>query len=129
MSSSGGPDTYDRSIRAVARGGRIAQIGVLSGFNARPDIQPLQFKNARIDGICVGSVAQLQRPNQFMAQHAIHPVNDRGFDFEDGPAAYVDTSEAYASSSLRAIELMSNSSNHLVGTPLDAAFQAEAIEA
>ncbi|MGM9513463.1 zinc-dependent alcohol dehydrogenase family protein [Roseateles sp. DB2] len=84
----GGPDTYDRSIRAVAPGGRIAQIGVLSGFNARPDIQPLQFKNARIDGICVGSVAQLRRLNQFMAQHAIHPVIDRVFDFEDSPAAY-----------------------------------------
>lgn len=84
----GGPDTYDRSIRAVASGGRIAQIGVLSGFNARPDIQSLQFKNARIDGICVGSVAQLRRLNQFMAQHRIRPVIDRVFDFEDSPAAY-----------------------------------------
>ncbi|MBB2487520.1 NAD(P)-dependent alcohol dehydrogenase [Mitsuaria sp. WAJ17] len=84
----GGPDTYDRSIRAVAAGGRIAQIGVLSGFNARPDIQPLQFKNARIDGICVGSVAQFQRLNQFMAEHRIRPVIDRVFDFDASPAAY-----------------------------------------
>ncbi len=84
----GGPDTFDRSIRAVAPGGRIAQIGVLSGFNARPDIQPLQFKNASINGICVGSAAQLQRLNHFMAQHTIHPVIDRVFDFEASPSAY-----------------------------------------
>ncbi|MBT9458517.1 MAG: NAD(P)-dependent alcohol dehydrogenase [Burkholderiaceae bacterium] len=84
----GGPQTYDRSIRAVAPGGRIAQIGVLSGFNARPDIQPLQFKNARIDGICVGSAAQLRRLNHFLAEHQIHPVIDRVFDFDASPAAY-----------------------------------------
>lgn len=84
----GGPDTYDRSIRAVAPGGRIAQIGVLTGFNARPDIQSLQFKNATIDGVCVGSAAQLARLNAFLAKHAIRPVIDRVFEFEQAEQAY-----------------------------------------
>ena len=84
----GGPDTYDRSIAAIAAGGRIAQIGVLSGFAARPDIRSLQFKNASIHGICVGSVAQFERFNRFLAAHRIKPVIDQRIGFDDAPAAY-----------------------------------------
>ncbi len=84
----GGPDTYNRSIAAIATGGRIAQIGVLSGFNSRPDIVPLQFKNASINGICVGSVAHFERLNRFLARHQIHPIIDQHFSFENTPAAY-----------------------------------------
>nr|WP_315488630.1 NAD(P)-dependent alcohol dehydrogenase [uncultured Rhodoferax sp.] len=84
----GGPDTYDRSIAAIAPGGKIAQIGVLTGFASQPNILPLQFKNASINGICVGSAAQLRRLTQFMAHHQIHPVIDALFPFDDAPNAY-----------------------------------------
>lgn len=84
----GGPDTYERSIAAIAPGGRIAQIGVLSGFVSRPNLVPLQFKNASIHGICVGSVAMYERLNAFVARHGIHPVIDQSFAFDDVPAAY-----------------------------------------
>ena len=84
----GGPDTYEQSIAAVAAGGRIAQIGVLTGFASRPDITPLQFKNASINGICVGSIEHFARLNQFMARHLIRPVVDRQFGFDDATAAY-----------------------------------------
>jgi NADPH:quinone reductase-like Zn-dependent oxidoreductase len=84
----GGPDTYDRSIAAIAPGGRIAQIGVLSGFGAQPNLTPLQFKNASINGICVGSVAHFERLNAFMAEHAIHPIVDEVFAFDEAPLAY-----------------------------------------
>ena len=84
----GGPDTYNRSIAAIAAGGRIAQIGVLSGFNSQPNIVPLQFKNASINGICVGSVAHFERLNRFLAQHQIHPTIDQQFSFENAPSAY-----------------------------------------
>ena len=84
----GGPDTYNRSIAAIAPGGRIAQIGVLTGFASQPNILPLQFKNASIDGICVGSVEHFERLNQFLAKHRITPVIDKTFAFDDAPAAY-----------------------------------------
>jgi len=84
----GGPDTYDRSIAAIAPGGRIAQIGVLSGFGAQPNLTPLQFKNASINGICVGSVEHYERLNAFVAEHAIHPIVDEVFAFDDAPLAY-----------------------------------------
>jgi len=84
----GGPDTYDRSIAAVAPGGKIAQIGVLSGFGAQPNLTPLQFKNASINGICVGSVKHFERLNAFVAEHAIHPIIDEVFAFDEAPLAY-----------------------------------------
>ncbi len=84
----GGPETYDRSIAAVAAGGSIAQIGVLTGFALRPDIRPLQFRNASIHGICVGSVEHFERLNRFVATHRIRPVIDEHFAFDEAPAAY-----------------------------------------
>ena len=84
----GGPDTYDRSIAAVAAGGHIAQIGVLTGFNSQPNIVPLQFKNASVDGICVGSVAHFERLNQFTQQHQLRPVVDQVFAFDEAEQAY-----------------------------------------
>lgn len=84
----GGPDTYDRSIAAIASGGQIAQIGVLSGFGAQPNLTPLQFKNASINGICVGSVEHYKRLNAFVAEHKIHPIVDEVFAFDDAPLAY-----------------------------------------
>jgi len=84
----GGPDTYQRSVNAVAAGGQIAQIGVLTGFAAQADIRPLQFKNASIHGICVGSVQQYSRLNQFLTDKQLHPVIDQRFRFDQAADAY-----------------------------------------
>lgn len=84
----GGPDTYDRSIAAIATGGRISQSGVLSGFGPQPNLTPLQFKNASINGICVGSVEHYERLNRFVAKHDIHPVIDTVFGFDEAAQAY-----------------------------------------
>lgn len=84
----GGPSTYEKSIAAIAPGGQIAQIGVLSGFGAQPNMTPLQFKNASVNGICVGSIEHFRALNQHMAQHAIVPVVDSSFAFAEASAAY-----------------------------------------
>lgn len=84
----GGPETYNRSIAAVAPGGCIAQIGVLTGFASQPDILPLQFKNASIHGICVGSVEHFERLNKFVSDHRILPVIDKHFGFDEVSIAY-----------------------------------------
>lgn len=90
----GGPATYERSLNAIAHGGRIAQIGVLTGWDAAPHITPMQFKNASINGICVGSLAHHARLNQFMARHRIHPVIEREFNFDEAPQAYAALAQA-----------------------------------
>ena len=84
----GGPDTYQRSINAVAAGGKIAQIGVLTGFGPKPDLARLQSVNADILGITVGSRGHFEAMNGFIADHGLVPVIDRTFPFDATPAAY-----------------------------------------
>jgi D-arabinose 1-dehydrogenase-like Zn-dependent alcohol dehydrogenase len=43
-------------MRSVASGGKIVQIGVLTGFGPKPDLARLQWENADIIGVTVGSV-------------------------------------------------------------------------
>ncbi|WP_407159849.1 NAD(P)-dependent alcohol dehydrogenase [Bradyrhizobium sp. STM 3557] len=84
----GGPGTYDRSIRSVASGGKIVQIGVLTGFGPKPDLARLQWENANIIGVTVGSVEHFAAMNRFLAEHAIHPIIDRIYGFDEVPEAY-----------------------------------------
>jgi NADPH:quinone reductase-like Zn-dependent oxidoreductase len=84
----GGPGTYDRSIRSVASGGKIVQIGVLTGFGPKPDLARLQWENADIIGVTVGSVEHFAALNRFLAEHAIHPIVDRIYGFDEVPEAY-----------------------------------------
>ncbi len=84
----GGPATFERSIAAVAAGGKIAQIGVLTGFGPTPNLLPIQFLNAQINGICVGSGAHFSAMNRFLETHHIEPVIDTEFSYEQVPQAY-----------------------------------------
>lgn len=85
----GGPGTLGRSMSAVACGGQIALIGVLTGFGA-PDASlfPLVARNVRLDGIYVGSRADFEGLNEFVSQHRLEPVIDRIYPFEEASAAF-----------------------------------------
>jgi NADPH:quinone reductase-like Zn-dependent oxidoreductase len=83
----GGPATYDRSVRAVASSGKIVQIGVLSGFAPTPNLARLQTENADIIGVTVGSVEHFQAMNTFLTIHALRPIIDRIFAFDEAQAA------------------------------------------
>lgn len=84
----GGPGTFDRSLQAVAAGGAIAQIGVLTGFGPQSNLMRLQLVNADIHGINVGSGEHFAGLNDLLAKHRIRPVIDRVFPFDEVPAAY-----------------------------------------
>ncbi|MDD2763632.1 MAG: NAD(P)-dependent alcohol dehydrogenase [Opitutaceae bacterium] len=84
----GGPATYDRSLRALAAGGKIAQIGVFTGFGPQSNLLRLQLINAGINGINVGSGEQFAAMNEFLVTHRIKPVIDRTFAFEEAQSAY-----------------------------------------
>jgi NADPH:quinone reductase-like Zn-dependent oxidoreductase len=85
----GGPGTLARSLQCVAAGGHVANIGVLTGFDA-PDgsLFPLVQKNATMTGIYVGSRNHFQRMNAFLSASRLHPVIDRTFPFAEYEAAY-----------------------------------------
>ncbi|MGF6575027.1 NADPH:quinone reductase-like Zn-dependent oxidoreductase [Paraburkholderia sp. GAS333] len=84
----GGPETFERSLRAVAASGKIAQIGVLTGFGPTPNLARLQSMNADILGITVGSTSHFTAMNTFINEQRLVPVVDRLFDFEDAVRAY-----------------------------------------
>ena len=70
----GGPATYQKSIGALAAGGVISQIGVLTGFGPQPSLGPIQSLNATIQGITVGSRRHFEDLNAFVTNHGIRPV-------------------------------------------------------
>jgi len=85
----GGPGTLGRSMRTVAPGGKIALIGVLTGFDPPSDsLFPLVSHNAELHGIYVGSRAMFERMNAFLAKHGIRPSIDQVFAFDEVAAAY-----------------------------------------
>lgn len=85
----GGPNTLEKSLASVASGGHIAQIGVLTGFDA-PDASlfPLVAKNATLSGIYVGDVESFAQFVRFLEATRVRPVIDRVFSFSEARAAY-----------------------------------------
>ncbi|KAJ7215514.1 chaperonin 10-like protein [Mycena pura] len=85
-----GNATLARSFAAVRYGGSIDIIGLLSGMAPPVDIiTHAIFKQLKIRGIYVGSVAQFKAMNRLLAAHAAtRPIVDRVFPFEEAPAAF-----------------------------------------
>ena len=85
----GGPGTLGKSMVAVAAGGHIALIGVLTGFEA-PDesLFPLVAKNVQFNGIYVGHRTAFERLLVFAKEKEIEPMIDRVFAYKEASAAY-----------------------------------------
>lgn len=83
----GGAGTLPRSINAVKTGGVVSLIGILSGAG-QIDPMPLLFKNARIQGILVGSREMFEAMNRAFEINRIHPVIDKVFPFDQAREAY-----------------------------------------
>jgi NADPH:quinone reductase-like Zn-dependent oxidoreductase len=84
----GGSGTLTRSIGAVAAGGRVAMIGVLTGLGEPVHPYGLLGKQASLHGVYVGSRGQFERMNAAISAHALEPIVDREFAFGEAFAAY-----------------------------------------
>jgi NADPH:quinone reductase-like Zn-dependent oxidoreductase len=85
----GGVGTLGRSMAAVAAGGRIQLIGVLTGHGSPPPSPyALMVKQASIQGVFVGSRGHFERMNAAISSARLEPVIDHVFDFDEAPAAY-----------------------------------------
>ena len=84
----GGSGTLAHSIASVAVGGRVAMIGVLTGVGAAGSPYGLLGKQASLNGVYVGSRGQFERMNAAISAHAMEPVVDREFGFDEAAAAY-----------------------------------------
>jgi len=82
----GGPGTMERSIEAVAHGGRVAYVGVLTGGAVNP--LGLMRKSATLQGIYVGPRDMFEDMNRALTQHRLKPVIDRVFPFAEAREAF-----------------------------------------
>ena len=84
----GGLGTLEKSMRACALNGRIALIGVLTGFEGAVNPMPCIFDRLSVDGIYVGSREMFAALNRHLSANAIRPVIDRTFGFGEAVEAY-----------------------------------------
>lgn len=80
----GGPGTLNHSLQAVRADGRIALMGVLTGFAGPIDTAAILHKRITLQGIYVGPVTMLQA----VVDAGLRPVIDREFNWADSEAAY-----------------------------------------
>ena len=83
-----GASTLPRSLRAIARGGRIVVIGATSGPIAEVDLRTLFWRQASIRGSTMAGRAEFDRVLGLLANGELQPVVDSTFPFEEGPAAF-----------------------------------------
>lgn len=84
----GGRDTLPRALQTLAIGAHVALIGGLTGFGGSIPFQVLFDRDASATGFHVGSRADFEAMNRFIAGHRIRPIVDRVFDLEEAPAAF-----------------------------------------
>ncbi|HTX23411.1 MAG TPA: NAD(P)-dependent alcohol dehydrogenase [Steroidobacteraceae bacterium] len=84
----GGKDSLPHALKSLAVGGHIALIGGLGGFGGDIPAMALLSTGATASGIYVGSRADFEAMNAFIAQHHIKPVVDRVIPFSDAKAAF-----------------------------------------
>jgi len=84
----GGSGTVSQSVRAVAFGGCISMIGVLTGISGEVPTAELFQKNARISGITVGNQAHQRDMVAAIEANGLQPVIDSHFPLADLAAAF-----------------------------------------
>ncbi|HJS22477.1 MAG TPA: NAD(P)-dependent alcohol dehydrogenase [Steroidobacteraceae bacterium] len=84
----GGEGTLPKALASLAYDGHVAYIGGLSGWGAQIPAAVLPFRTAQVSGIYVGSRADFEAMNVFLARHGLKPVIDKVFTFAEATAAY-----------------------------------------
>jgi NADPH:quinone reductase-like Zn-dependent oxidoreductase len=92
-----GADTFERSIRCLARGGRYVTCGATSGYELKTDFRPVFFKSLSILGSTMGGSHELATVLSLVAAGRMRPVVDRVFPFEQIASAhrYLESREAF----------------------------------
>lgn len=80
--------TLPQSYQAVASGGEIALVGVLTRAAGDLSPHPLMFKGATLRGLFVGGREHFEGLLRAVDASGIRPVVDRVFPFDEAPAAF-----------------------------------------
>jgi NADPH:quinone reductase-like Zn-dependent oxidoreductase len=98
-----GADTWEKSVRSLAKGGRLVTCGATSGPQVSLDLRVLFFKSLSLLGSTMGGRAELDRAMGAVGRGEIRPVVDRVFPLEELPAAhaYLEERQAFGKVVLR----------------------------
>lgn len=83
----GGAGTLEQSLQAIATGGQISAIGVLTGLDALTPLFPLLVRQVKMQGVFVGSKAMFERMNSAIEFHRLRPLVDRVFPLDEAAEA------------------------------------------
>jgi NADPH:quinone reductase-like Zn-dependent oxidoreductase len=78
-----GADTFERSLRCLAKGGRYVTCGATSGYELKTDFRPVFFKSLSILGSTMGGRHELGTVLSLVASGRLKPVLDRVFALAD----------------------------------------------
>lgn len=82
-----GTATWERSLKCMARGGRLVTCGATTGYDARVDLRFLFARQYSLMGSYMGTKAELLRAAQFFFTGQLRPAVDRTFALSDAAAA------------------------------------------
>lgn len=82
-----GPATWERSMRALARGGRLATCGGTSGAEVSVSLPLLFWRHLEIVGASVQNASEFAEATAMVADGRVPVLVDRVFDFADYPSA------------------------------------------
>lgn len=82
-----GGETFEKSLRVLAWGGRLVLCGATSAPTAEINLRALFFKNQSILGSTMGSLAELRQLLKFVVSGALQPVVDRTMPLAAAPDA------------------------------------------
>ncbi len=82
-----GAPTLARSLRAVARGGRVVVIGATAGPHVELDVRTLFWRQASVRGSTMAGRREFDAVLGHLSAGRLRPVVDSTFAFDAGPAA------------------------------------------
>jgi NADPH:quinone reductase-like Zn-dependent oxidoreductase len=83
-----GEATWPKSVRSLARGGRLVTCGATTGANGAVDLNALFAKQLSIQGSYMGTKGELMRAARFFFAGQLKPVIDRTFPLAEAAAAH-----------------------------------------
>jgi NADPH:quinone reductase-like Zn-dependent oxidoreductase len=83
-----GAATFERSMRCLARGGRLVTCGATTGGEVQVNLRALFFKNLALLGNTMGPLADARRVVRLAGQGRLRPVIDRVLPFAQAGAAH-----------------------------------------
>ena len=83
-----GKATWDRSVRCLARGGRLVTCGATTGHEAALDLRHLFARQLSIVGSYMGAKGELLRVAEWFFRGRVRPVIDRTFPLSEAAQAH-----------------------------------------